>query len=178
MLRNSPSSTPRRFHFNTSILSPCGERHWGPDQFTEALPPSRFFTVSSIQPGCYDVEFVVAPWNTCVIAGAALRRNEVWKVTQWTVFGSQSGDCSHVAGYVPAKRRPWTWQPTSGQPASASDIKRVEMAKVLVTGGAGFLARICASVSSSRATMCFASTTILPAAGLISRTSLAIPTSR
>jgi len=105
-------------------ISPCGERHWGPDQFTEALPPSRFFTVSSIQPGCYDVEFVVAPWNTCVIAGAALRRNEVWKVTQWTVFGSQSGDCSHVAGYVPAKRRPWTWQPTSGQPASASDIKR------------------------------------------------------
>jgi hypothetical protein len=71
--------------------------------------PSRFFTVSSITPGCYDVEFVVAPWNVCVIAGATLRRREVWKVTQWTVFGSQSGDRSHVAGYVAAGRRSWTW---------------------------------------------------------------------
>jgi hypothetical protein len=100
-------------------ISPCGARHWGPDQFTEALPPSRFFTVSSIMPGCYDIQFVVAPWNTCVIAGASLRRSEVWKVTQWTVFGSQSGDCSHVASYVPARRRPWSWQSTS-----ASDMKR------------------------------------------------------
>lgn len=100
-------------------ISPCGARHWGPDQLTEALPPSRFFTISSIEPGCYDVEFVVAPWNVCVIAGAALRRSEVWKVTQWTVFGSQSGDCSHVAGYVPAKRRPWV-----RQPASASEMTR------------------------------------------------------
>ncbi|WP_145987177.1 MULTISPECIES: hypothetical protein [Bradyrhizobium] len=101
-------------------VSPCGAAHWGPDQFTEALPPSRFYTVSSIAPGCYDIQFVVAPWNNCVIAGASLRRREVWKVTQWTVFGSQSGDCSHVAGYVPAHRHPWTWQPSS----ASSDMKR------------------------------------------------------
>ncbi|MCC8961277.1 hypothetical protein H8A95_02835 [Bradyrhizobium sp. Pear76] len=100
-------------------LSPCGARQWGPDQFSGALPPSRFFTVSGITPGCYDIQFVVAPWNNCVIAGASLRRRAVWKVTQWTVFGSQSGDCSHVAGYVPAGRQPWIWQP-----ASSSDMKR------------------------------------------------------
>src|SRR5262245_30347188 len=90
-------------------VSPCGAWHWGPDQFAGALPPSRSFTVSNIQAGCYDLQFVVAPWNSCVIAGATLRGNEVWKVTRWTVFGSQSGDCSHVAGYVPAYRRPWIW---------------------------------------------------------------------
>jgi len=100
-------------------ISPCGAGQWGPDQLTEALPPSRLHTVSRIVPGCYDIQFVVAPWNNCVIAGAALRRSEIWKVTQWTVFGSQSGDCSHVAGYVPARRRAWVWQP-----ASSSDIKR------------------------------------------------------
>lgn len=90
-------------------VSPCGARQWGPDQFAEALPPSRLFTVSGITPGCYDIQFVVAPWNSCIIAGASLRRSEVWKVTRWTVFGSQSGDCSHVASYVPAGQRPWRW---------------------------------------------------------------------
>lgn len=100
-------------------ISPCDAGQWGPDQFAGALPPSRFHTVSRIVPGCYDIQFVVAPWNSCVLAGASLHRNEVWKVTQWTVFGSQSGDCSHVAGYVPAARRAWVWQPASG-----SDMKR------------------------------------------------------
>jgi hypothetical protein len=100
-------------------ISPCGAAHWGPDQFTGALPPSRFLTVSSIVPGCYDIQFVVAPWNPCIIVGASLRRREVWKVTQWTVFGSQSGDCSHVANYVPARPHPWIWQT-----APASDMQR------------------------------------------------------
>jgi hypothetical protein len=87
-------------------LSPCGARLWGPDQFTEQLPPSRYFTISSIVPGCYDIQFVVSPWNSCVLAGVTLRRNEAWKVTQWTVFGSQSGACSHVANYTPMSQRP------------------------------------------------------------------------
>jgi hypothetical protein len=90
-------------------ISPCGTSDWGPDQFTASLPPSRFFTVSSITPGCYDLEFVVAPWNVCVIAGVPLRRRHAWKVTPSTVFGSQSGDCSRVADYVAAGRRSWTW---------------------------------------------------------------------
>jgi hypothetical protein len=90
-------------------ISPCGAKEWGPDQFAGSLPPSRSFTVSDIRPGCYDIEFVVAPWNVCVTAGAALRRSDVWKVTQWTVFGSQGGDCSHVASYAAAGRRSWSW---------------------------------------------------------------------
>lgn len=99
------SETPLQHLF----VSPCGARQWGPDQLTDTLPPSRLVTVSNIAAGCYDVEIMVAPWNVCVIAGAALNRRQVWKITQWNVFGSQSGDCSHVAGYVPTTRRPWVW---------------------------------------------------------------------
>jgi hypothetical protein len=99
------SSVPLRHLY----VSPCGAGQWGPDQFAEALLPSRYFTVSAIASGCYDVEFVTDPWNVCVLAGATLRRREIWKVTQWTVFGSQNGDCSHVAGYVAAGRRPFAW---------------------------------------------------------------------
>lgn len=88
-------------------VSPCETRQWGADQLAEALAPSRLATVSGIAPGCYDIEVVVAPWNSCVIAGASLRGRSIWKVTRWTVFGSQSGDCSHVAGYVPVMRRSW-----------------------------------------------------------------------
>jgi hypothetical protein len=90
-------------------ISPCGARQWGTDQFAQPLPPSRHFTVSEIAPGCYDVEFVTDPWNVCVLAGATLHRREVWKVTEWTVFGSQNGDCSHVAAYVSAGRRAFIW---------------------------------------------------------------------
>ena len=75
----------------------------------EALPPSRYLIVSDIAPGCYDIQFVVGPWNNCVLAGATLNNHAVWKVTPWTVFGSQGGDCSHVAGYVPAGRKAWNW---------------------------------------------------------------------
>jgi hypothetical protein len=42
------------------------------------------------------------------IAGASLRGSTVRKVTRWTVFGSQGGECSHIAGYIATKRRPWT----------------------------------------------------------------------
>jgi hypothetical protein len=100
-------------------ISPCDAGQWGPDQFSEALPPSRLTTVSGIAPGCYDIQFVVAPWNNCVIAGARLRGSTVWKVTQWTVVSSQGGECSHIAGYVATKRRPWTWPS-----ASASTTRR------------------------------------------------------
>lgn len=106
-------------HLQHLYVSPCHVRQWGPDQLAEPLAPSRLATVSNLPAGCYDIQFVVAPWNNCVIAGANLRRRTLWKVTQWTVFGSQSGDCSHVAGYVPAKRRPWI-----RQPASASELTR------------------------------------------------------
>jgi hypothetical protein len=90
-------------------LSPCGAREWGPDQLAESLPPSRLATITGIVPGCYDIQFIVDPWNNCVIAGAHLRRGTVWKITHWTVFGSQSGDCSHVAGYVPTRPKLWAW---------------------------------------------------------------------
>ncbi len=39
-----------------------------------AAAVASLYTVSSIAPGCYDIQFVVAPWNNCVIAGASLRR--------------------------------------------------------------------------------------------------------
>jgi hypothetical protein len=88
-------------------ISSCDAKQWSADQFAEALPPSRLATVTDIVPGCYDIKVVVVPWNSCVIAGATLRGSSVWKVTRWTVFGSQSGDCSHIAGYAPVRRRAW-----------------------------------------------------------------------
>ena len=48
-------------------------------------------------------------FGSCVIAGVELRTHRVWTVTQWTVFQSQSGDCSHVESYASAGRRPWSW---------------------------------------------------------------------
>lgn len=102
-------------------VSPCDAGQWGPDQLAEPLPPSRLATVSGLAPGCYDIQFIVAPWNNCVIAGASLRGRTVWKVTQWTVFGSQSGDCSHIAGFVPTRPRHWAWPSNS---AAATSIVR------------------------------------------------------
>jgi hypothetical protein len=106
------SSVPLRHLY----ISPCGAKQWGTDQLSESLPPSRLATISGIVPGCYDIQFIVDPWNNCVIAGANLQRSTIWKVTRWTVFGSQSGDCSHVAGYVPATRRPWAWSSDASTP--------------------------------------------------------------
>jgi hypothetical protein len=108
------SSVPLRHLF----VSPCGARQWGPDQLSESLPPSRLATISGIVPGCYDIQFIVDPWNNCVVAGANLQRSTVWKITSWMVFGSQSGDCSHIADYVPTKRQPWRW------PSAASSWRR------------------------------------------------------
>jgi hypothetical protein len=107
------SSVPLRHLY----VSPCGAQQWGPDQLAESLPPSRLATISGIVPGCYDIQFIVDPWNNCVIAGANLQRGTIWKITRWTVFGSQSGDCSHVAGYVPIRRQPWVW-PSAANPRS------------------------------------------------------------
>lgn len=101
-------------HLQHLYVSPCGARQWGPDQLAEPLPPSRLATVSGLPAGCYDVQFVVAPWNKCVIAGADLHGRMVWKVTLWTVFGAQSGDCSHIAGFVPTAPQRWRWPSEDG----------------------------------------------------------------
>src|ERR1700716_2437363 len=56
-------------------ISPCGGRHWGPNQLAGApVWSTRAFTVSNIEPGCYDLMVMLPPWNECIMAGAALRR--------------------------------------------------------------------------------------------------------
>src|ERR1700716_3866425 len=62
-------------------ISPCGGRHWGPNQLAGApVWSTRAFTVSNIEPGCYDIMVMLPPWNECILAGAALRHGLAWTI--------------------------------------------------------------------------------------------------
>jgi hypothetical protein len=89
-------------------ISPCGGRHWGPNQLAGApVWSTRAFTVSNIEPGCYDIMVVVPPWNECIMAGAALRRGLAWTISKSTVTQATFGDCSMTPNIVLGGRRPW-----------------------------------------------------------------------
>jgi hypothetical protein len=89
-------------------ISPCGGRHWGPNQLAGApLWSTRAFTVSSIDPGCYDIMVVLPPWNECIMAGAALRRGLAWTISKSTVTQAVLGDCSMTPNIALSGRRPW-----------------------------------------------------------------------
>jgi hypothetical protein len=88
-------------------ISPCGGRHWGPNQLAGApVWSSRAFAVSNIEPGCYDVMVVLPPWNECIMAGAALRRGLAWTISKSTVTQAVFGDCSMTPNIVLGGRRP------------------------------------------------------------------------
>ena len=89
-------------------ISPCGGRHWGPNQLAGApVWSTRAFTVSNIDPGCYDIMVVLPPWNECIMAGAALRRGLAWTISKSTVTQAIFGDCSQSPNIVMGGRRPW-----------------------------------------------------------------------
>jgi hypothetical protein len=89
-------------------ISPCGARHWGPNQLAGApVWSSRAFAVSNIEPGCYDIMVVLPPWNECIMAGAALRRGLAWTISKSTVTQAILGDCSQLPNIVLGGRRPW-----------------------------------------------------------------------
>ena len=89
-------------------ISPCGGRHWGPNQLADApVWSTRAFTVSNIEPGCYDIMVVLPPWNECIMAGAALRRGLAWTISKSTVTQAIFGDCSQSPNIVMGGRRPW-----------------------------------------------------------------------
>jgi hypothetical protein len=89
-------------------ISPCGGRHWGPNQLAGApVWSSRAFAVSNIEPGCYDIMVVLPPWNECIMAGAALRRGLAWTISKSTVTQAILGDCSQLPNIVLGGRRPW-----------------------------------------------------------------------
>jgi len=93
---------------NELYVSPCGGRHWGPNQLTgTALESSRSFVVSNLRPGCYDLKVVLPPWNECTINGAAIFRNLVWTVTWSTATEASFENCSRIAHVVTSGRRPW-----------------------------------------------------------------------
>jgi hypothetical protein len=90
-------------------ISPCGGRHWGQNQLAGfPVGSSRSFTISKIEPGCYDIMVVLPPWNECIISGAALRRGMTWKISWSTVTLAALGECSEVAHIPSAGRRPFT----------------------------------------------------------------------
>jgi hypothetical protein len=89
-------------------ISPCGGRHWGPNQLAGApVWSSRAFTVSNIEPGCYDIMVVLPPWNECIMAGAALRHGLAWTISKSTVTQAVFGDCGQLPNVVMGGRRPW-----------------------------------------------------------------------
>ncbi len=89
-------------------ISPCAGRHWGPNQLAGApVLSTRAFTVSNIDPGCYDIMVVLPPWNECIMAGAALRRGLAWTISKSTVTQAVFGDCSLTPNIVMGGRRPW-----------------------------------------------------------------------
>jgi hypothetical protein len=89
-------------------ISPCGGRHWGPNQLAGApVWSTRAFTVSNIDPGCYDIMVVLPPWNECIMAGAALRRGLAWTISKSTVTQAAFGDCSMTPNIALSGRRPW-----------------------------------------------------------------------
>jgi hypothetical protein len=89
-------------------ISPCGGRHWGPNQLAGApVMSTRAFTVANIEPGCYDIMVVLPPWNECIMAGAALRRGLAWTISKSTVTQAEFGDCSQLPNVVMGGRRPW-----------------------------------------------------------------------
>jgi hypothetical protein len=93
---------------NQLYISPCGGRHWGPNQLVGApVWSSRAFTVSNIEPGCYDIMVVLPPWNECIMAGAALRRGLAWTISKSTVTQAILGDCAQLPNVVMGGRRPW-----------------------------------------------------------------------
>jgi hypothetical protein len=89
-------------------VSPCAGRHWGPNQLAGAwLGSSRSFTVSNLEPGCYDLKVVLPPWNECVINGAAIFKGLVWTITWSTATEAAFEDCSRTSHIVSVGRRPW-----------------------------------------------------------------------
>jgi hypothetical protein len=88
-------------------ISPCWGRHWGPNQLAGApVWSSRAFTVSNIEPGCYDIMVVLPSWNECIMAGAALRRGLAWTISKSTLTQAVFGDCSQTPNIVMGGRRP------------------------------------------------------------------------
>jgi hypothetical protein len=89
-------------------ISRCNAPHWGVNQLVGVpLWSSRSFTVSNIEPGCYDVMVVLPPWNTCITTGLALRRTTSWTISWATRVQASVDDCSRIAHIASEGRRPW-----------------------------------------------------------------------
>ena len=91
-------------------ISPCGAQHWGPNHLSGTpVRSSRAYTVSNIDPGCYDIMVVLPPWNECIMAGASLPRGRglAWTISKSTVTQAIFGDCGQLPNVVMGGRRPW-----------------------------------------------------------------------
>jgi hypothetical protein len=90
-------------------ISPCGTRHWGPNQLAgTAVMSTRAFAISNVVPGCYDIMVILPVGNECIMAGALLRgRGLTWTISESTRTQAILGDCSQTSNIVPGGRRPW-----------------------------------------------------------------------
>jgi hypothetical protein len=93
-------------------IAPCGGPHWGADQLGGVpVLPSRRFTISSLQSGCYDVKVIVPYWNECVISGATLHGRMAWTISPMMLSSAVLGDCSYTEHYVSEGGHPWVGGP-------------------------------------------------------------------
>lgn len=93
-------------------IAPCNGPHWGPNQLAGfPVVTSRTFTISNIQPGCYDVKLLVPYWNECIVAGATLRGRTAWRITPMMLTNGVLGECSYIVHYVSGGQLPWARDP-------------------------------------------------------------------
>jgi hypothetical protein len=92
------------------FISPCGKRHWGPNQLAgTAVMSTRAFSIANIDPGCYDIMVILPVGHECIMAGASLPqgRGLAWTISKSTLTQALFGDCSQAPNIVVGGRRPW-----------------------------------------------------------------------
>jgi len=88
-------------------VAACADGHWGHNQILGApVVTARSFTISDIEPGCYDIMVILPPSNACIISGAALYGTMLWTITWSTVIQAANNECSRAAHIVPAGQGP------------------------------------------------------------------------
>jgi hypothetical protein len=85
------------------FVAPCHHEFWGANQLTHApLWSGRSFTISNIEPGCYDLMIEVPPWNSCIYSGTILNRTRSLTITWSTLVQASTNDCFRPAHIVSA----------------------------------------------------------------------------
>jgi hypothetical protein len=96
------------FTIDQLYVVPCWGQHWGTNQLSGyPVVHSRSYTVTNLEPGCYDLMVILPIANECTIAGAVIRKHSSWVVTRTTVSQATLNACSGTEHFVAVGGRPW-----------------------------------------------------------------------